>query len=44
MKADWNADQAYWGFFVNGKRANYGVGDAEIDTSGETTYWVIYTK
>lgn len=44
MKADWNADQAYWGFFVNGKRANYGVGDAEIDTSGETTYRVIYTK
>ena len=44
MKADWNADQAYWGFLIDGQMADYGVGDARAVTTGEPVYQISYIK
>ena len=42
IKADWDADQAWWAFKQNGEMLNYGVGDAEI--SGGESFSIEYTK
>ena len=42
IKADWDKDQAYWGFYIEDEMAPYGVSDAKI-TGGEH-YKFIYTK
>lgn len=42
MKADWNADQAYWAFYVGDTMASHGVGDAKIE--GGEHYRLVYTK
>ncbi len=42
--ADWNNDQAYWAFYVNGELAMYGIGDAQAVTENAPEYKLIYTK
>ena len=42
MKADWNADQAYWAFYIGETMASYGVNDAAI--SGGEYFRLVYTK
>ena len=42
MKADWNADQAWWAFKQNGTMLNYGVNDAKIN--GGESFSIEYTK
>ena len=42
MKADWNADQAYWAFYIGDTMASHGVGDAKIE--GGEHYRLVYTK
>ena len=42
IKADWNADQAYWGFYHGEDYMMVGVGDATI--SGGEHYRLVYTK
>ncbi len=40
--ADWNRDQAYWQFKIDGKAQNYGIGEAKI--SGGESFTLEYTK
>ena len=42
IKADWNADQAYWGFYQGDEYMMVGVGDVSI--SGGESYRFVYTK
>ena len=42
MKADWNADQAYWAFYIGETMASYGINDAAI--SGGEYFRLVYTK
>ena len=42
MLASWEKDQAYWCFKQDGKKLNYGVGDAKI--SGGESFSIEYTK
>ena len=42
IKADWEKDQAYWGFYQGEEFMMLGIGDAEI-TGGES-YRFVYTK
>ena len=42
MTADFDVDQSYWGFYVNGEYAMIGVDGTEIDESA--TYRLEYTK
>ena len=42
MKADWNADQAYWAFYIGDAMAPYGVDSAEI--AGGEQYRLVYTQ
>lgn len=42
IKADWDADNAYWGFYVGSEYAMVGVNDTEI--SGGEHYRFVYTK
>ncbi len=42
MTADYDADQSYWAFYVNGEYASTGVDSTDI-TEG-TTYQLVYTK
>ena len=42
IKADWSADQAYWGFYQGDDYMMVGVGDAAI--SGGEHYRLVYTK
>lgn len=44
IKADWDADKAYWAFYVGDDIAPYGVGDAKAVTAGEPVYKIVYTK
>ena len=39
---DWNADQAYWAFEINGEYAMTGAEDTAIDTAA--VYAFVYTK
>lgn len=42
IKADWSADQAYWGFYQGDDYMMVGVGDATI--AGGEHYRLVYTK
>ena len=42
IKADWNADQAYWGFYEGENYMMVGVGDVKL--SGGEHYRLVYTK
>lgn len=42
IKADWNADKAYWAFYVGDEYASVGVGETQI--SGGEQYRFVYTK
>jgi hypothetical protein len=42
IKADWNADQAYWGFYRGENYMSHGVNDETI--SGGESYRIVYTK
>ena len=42
IKADWNADQAYWGFYQGEDYMPHGVNDENI--SGGESYRIVYTK
>ncbi len=44
MKLDWNETQAYWGFYVDGSLALYGINDAEAATTSDAAYKIAYTK
>ncbi len=44
IKADWDADQAYWSFYVDGEVANYGIGDEKSATNNDAEYKIVYTK
>ncbi|MDR0222522.1 MAG: DUF4430 domain-containing protein [Oscillospiraceae bacterium] len=42
LTADWDADQAYWAFYVNGEYAVKGVDETDIEP--DKTYAFVYTK
>ncbi len=42
--ANWKKDAAYWGFFVDGELATYGINDEAAATSGTHSYEIVYTK
>ena len=42
IAADWDKDQTYWAFYINGEYATTGIGETAI-TAG-TTYNLILTK
>lgn len=42
VTADWNVDQSYWGFFVNGEYCNYGI-DTQPVTDGDA-FQIVYSK
>ncbi len=42
VTADWNVDQSYWGFFVNGEYCNYGI-DSQPVADGDA-FQIIYSK
>ena len=42
VKADYNADKAYWAFYINGEYASTGVSATNINTDAE--YSFVYTK
>ena len=41
MVADWDADNAYWAFYISGEYAMYGIGDATIN--GGEEFALVYT-
>ncbi len=42
IKADWNVDQSYWGFYVNGEYCNYGI-DTQPVADGDA-FRIVYSK
>lgn len=42
VTADWNVDQSYWSFWVNGEYCNYGI-DSQPVVDGDA-FQIIYTK
>lgn len=42
VTADWNVDQSYWGFYVNGEYCNYGI-DAQPVVDGDA-FRIVYSK
>lgn len=42
ITADWDADQAYWAFYINGEYATTGIDGTEI--VADTTYGLTLTK
>lgn len=42
ITADYNVDQSYWGFFVNGEYCNYGI-DTQPVTDGDA-FRIVYSK
>lgn len=42
VTADWNVDQSYWGFYVNGEYCNYGI-DSQPVVDGDA-FQIIYSK
>lgn len=42
ITADWDADQTYWAFYINGEYATTGIDTTEIDPA--STYSLILTK
>ena len=42
VTADWNVDQSYWGFYVNGEYCNYGI-DTQPVFDGDA-FRIVYSK
>ena len=42
IAADWDKDQTYWAFYINGAYATTGIGDTPI--TADTVYGLILTK
>ena len=42
IAADWDHDQTYWAFYINGEYATTGIGDTPI--TADTTYGLTLTK
>lgn len=42
VTADWNVDQSYWSFYVNGEYCNYGI-DSQPVVDGDA-FQIIYSK
>ena len=42
IKADWDADKAYWGFYIGEEYAMHGASDEKITNGG--VYKLVYTK
>lgn len=42
ITADWDTDQTYWAFYINGEYATTGIDGTEI--TADTTYGLILTK
>ncbi len=42
ITADYNVDQAYWAFYINGEYAQTGVDSTDLDESAK--YSLVYTK
>ena len=42
IAADWDKDQTYWAFYINGEYATTGISDTPI--TADTTYNLILTK
>ena len=42
ITADWDADQTYWAFYINGEYATTGIDGTEI--TADTTYGLTLTK
>ena len=42
IAADWDKDQTYWAFYINGEYATTGIGDTAI--TADTTYNLTLTK
>ena len=42
IAADWDKDQTYWAFYINGEYATTGIGDTPI--TADTVYGLILTK
>ena len=42
IAADWDNDQTYWAFYINGEYATTGIGDTPI--TADTTYGLTLTK
>lgn len=42
VTADYNADQSYWGFYVNGEYCNLGI-DTQLVTDGDA-FRIVYTR
>lgn len=42
VKADWNVDQSYWGFYINGEYCNYGI-DMQPVADGDA-FRIVYSK
>ena len=42
IAADWDNDQTYWAFYINGEYATTGISDTEI--TADTTYGLTLTK
>ncbi len=42
VKADYNVDQSYWAFYVNGEYCNYGI--AEQPVNDQDAFKIEYTK
>ena len=42
IAADWDNDQTYWAFYINGEYATTGIGDTKI--AADTTYQLTLSK
>lgn len=42
LTADWNVDQSYWGFYINGEYCNYGI-DTQPVADGDA-FQIVYSK
>ena len=42
IAADWDKDQTYWAFYINGEYATTGISDTPI--TADTTYGLTLTK
>ena len=42
VTADWNVDQSYWSFYVNGEYCNYGI-DTQPVVDGDA-FQIVYSK
>ncbi len=43
IPADWDADRAYWAFYVDDTLSVYGVADAQASVGYEGSYRIVYT-